>query len=183
MSVGCCGHGGPGAYVEGTFATTPGELIRITVGAGQNFPGIIPGSDACGAGGLSACGILGGGRSAIHRLQAVTGIPIVIAMAGGGSGSMQGACGINQESSSGQPGTIAGACSDTTPVDPVPGGGGGWCGGTTSSWRSATGGSSYLLGLQPGSATGLMTPNPVPLVRKIWYSRALGCAASLCSVC
>ena len=78
--------GGAGAYVTGTLPVTPGETLRVIVGAAGVGRGASNGVGGGGAGfsGSRFVGSSGGGRSAIQRMQG--GVWVDVVSAGGGGG-------------------------------------------------------------------------------------------------
>ena len=89
------GPGGAGAFITGSFPTTPGETLRIIVGKGGVFGTVNDPTDAQGGGGSnqgnSQTGT-GGGRTAIQ--QFINGSWTEVATAGGGGGGTTGFGGV-----------------------------------------------------------------------------------------
>jgi hypothetical protein len=75
-------YGGAGAYVEGYLSVTPGETLRLIVGAKGNRRLAGDQYGGCGYGSAS----WGGGRTAVQRNVLGTYTDVVVAGAGGGSG-------------------------------------------------------------------------------------------------
>lgn len=140
-------NGGAGAYVSGTLATTPGEVLTIIVGQGGNYNQTTTGF---GGGGplLAALGgrgcAAGGGRSAIQRSSN----DIVTAGGGSGGGWVAGA-----------PATWFGTSTDGSSVNGLNGGKGGTQSaggalGTTTGYTLGTAGSKGLGGTGSDYASG-----------------------------
>lgn len=157
--------GGGGAYITGAMLTTPGETLRITVGAGGDpstitFPYGSPDGwqirmpAECGAADSGHCcwgGYIrpGGGRSAIERIVYISGEFLLLAVAAGGNGGV-GSCGY--------PGIVNGTCGNSPGAlagSDGFGAGGGYCGGS-GMMLPRFGSSSYTGGLT--NAFGLETP-------------------------
>lgn len=159
--------GGGGAYVEGVAFTTPGEVLRITIGSGsgamQPFrPNRV--DPACGGG--AACGIYfltGGGASVVERIQSTSGLVVFppVAVAGGG------ASGTFKMNSLPATGTIAEWCTNP-PSAAESCGGGGFCGGMWTAGGNAggtvSGGTSY-------AGTLLQATVLAPLPETPWVSQ------------
>lgn len=142
--------GGGGAYITGTLAVTPGEILRLIVGCGGGYANGATAVDAAGGGGGGMWG--GGGRSSIQRIFAGEYRDIVVAAGGGGYGGNRhfggsGGCASGESSPDGYAGgahdPLTGACAvglrwlGASTVNPdgygEGGGGGGWCGGLAES--------------------------------------------------
>ena len=140
------GAGGGGAFVSGRLPVTPGDTLRVMVGAGGPYmsPSIAVPTALYGGGGvgnhtLSVAGGCGGGRSA---LLTNAGSEVLVAGGGGGAGSgstappggpggvsvgLQG--GANGAASRSNNGTSGGGGSTTGSAGGAAGGGGGVAGG------------------------------------------------------
>ena len=77
---------GGGAYVTGILPVTPGETLRLIVGAGGHRGVTGDQNGGNGVAGGSSPGGYGGGRTAIQRLVSGSYTDIVVAGAGGGGG-------------------------------------------------------------------------------------------------
>ncbi len=78
---GAGGPGGAGAYVQGNLSVTPGETLRVVVGAGAVGAAAAKISTAGGAGGYGNTGY-GGGRSAVQRVYAPADVAALTALWG-----------------------------------------------------------------------------------------------------
>ena len=80
------GYGGAGAYVEGTLAVTPGELLTIMVGSGGTSSTVYGGGGSPSIAGNAG----GGGRSAICRGSVSVPANNIVVAGGGGGGRLLG---------------------------------------------------------------------------------------------
>ncbi len=143
------GKGGSGAFVTGTLAVTPGEILTLVVAGGGNANGSATYGGGAGAG-LEGAGS-GGGRSAIRRALAE-----VVTAGGGGGGSTNQTDPISANIPGGAGGLTTGSSgADGTDYDNTGTRVGGGGGGTQAS--GGAGGAGAFFGGNAGTAGSMLT--------------------------
>jgi hypothetical protein len=190
------GRGGPGGFVKGTLAVSPGQSLYISAGeAGQSGGGagaFFGGTDVGASGSIGGEGNVGGGVAGIFSVSYPTispavgsptapgpQAPQVILVAGAGAGSIYGCGGAAGGGLTGfMRGAPDGGSAQTNAEEGFGGGGGQTQGGQAPSWPHAKGQAGSFLKAGDGAISPFGPSGAAPPGGAGWYGGAGGGSAN-----